>query len=240
MSKQYLSLIERDRIKNPSTAMLNKLAMEFGVTVDFLISGIEGNKDNFLNSKNSLQKSIQACREKIELKDTGNNNTPFIYKKAENLLDLFEVICSLQFNNSENYDFYTESLNKLIKFIECMMILFEGENIESGLEIIIDQTFWKIGNVMREFAVRMDQKGETVLHPGELTRVTAIVEEMLERLNKGKDVPLMTKEINLQGARLNLTYYGFLNIPEEYWDDFRKRVIFEWEMIMQKVKKKYS
>ncbi|MFZ5647368.1 MAG: helix-turn-helix domain-containing protein [Bacillota bacterium] len=238
ISKQTLSQIERGKIKNPSASILNKIATEFGVTIDYLVSGIEGNKDNFLLSKNSLFNSVKRCREKMGNNYRAGSKNAFIYKKIENLLDLFDVIYNcLQFDVRDNYDLYTVNLNKLTRFIDNIAMFLEGDKIESGLEIIVDQAFWRLGKILREFAVRMDQHGDRNLYPEELARISEIVGDALEKFQSEKDVLQKVMEIDLQGARLSLAYYGFINIPEEYWLDFKKRIILEWEIIMQKVKR---
>jgi len=230
--------MERNKIKNPSTAILNKLAIEFGVTIDYLVSGIEGNKDNFLQSKMALLESINLCREKTSGTVSTGSKGALTYKKTENLLELFDVICHcLQFDVQDNYDLYTDNLNKLTKFIDKIANLIEGESIESGLEIIVDKAFWRLGKVLRGFAVRMDEHGERNLYPEELANITGIVEDFMEKFGGGEDLLQKVLEIDLREGKLCLTYRGFVNVPEDHWNDFVKRIILEWEIIMQKVKK---
>ena|GEM_PF-3119295 len=238
ISKQALSLIERDKIKNPSTAILNKLAIEFGVTIDYLVSGIKGNKDNFLHSKMALLESISLCREKMSCIGPTGNKSALTYKKTENLLELFDVICHcLHFDVQDNYDLYTDNLNKLTRFIDKIANLIEEEIIESGLEIIVDKTFWRLGKVLRGFAVRMDEQGERNLSPEELANITVIVEDFMEKFGGGEDLLQKVLEIDLREGKFCLTYRGFVNVPEDHWNDFVKRIILEWEIIMQKMKK---
>jgi len=235
-SKQTLSLIERGRIKNPNSTILNKLAAEFGVTIDFLISGIEGNKHNFLQSKNSFLNSIKHCRELIGKCQTGNEYT-FLFKKTENLLELFDVICNcVQFQVPDNYDLYTDNLNKLAGFIDNITMFLEAEQIEAGIETIVDQAFWRLGKTMRGFAVQIDEYGGRNLQPEELAKITELIGETLEAFNSRKNVLQKIMEVDLRGAKLSVIYRGFIDVPEEYWLDFRKRIIFEWELIMQKIK----
>lgn len=236
ISKQYLSQVERNKIKNPGTAVLNKLAYEFGVTVDFLISGIEGNKDNYLASKTTLLNSINLCREKLENSLPGSKKTAFIYKKTGNLLELFDVICHcLQFDVLDNYDLYTCNLDKLSSFIGKITAFLDGETVGPDLERVIDQSFWRLGMTLREFAIQIDRQGRRNFSSKELAGIAGIIEEFMGRYRSGRRVLEKGIEIETIGGRLNLTYSGIVNVPEEYWQDLARRMVFEWEIIMRKI-----
>ena len=186
----------------------------------------------------ALLESINLCREKMSGIDSTGNKSVLIYKKTENLLELFDVICHfLHFDIQDNYDLYTDYLNKLTRFIDKIANLIEEESIESGLEIIVDKAFWRLGKALRGVAVRMDEQGERNLYPEELAIITGIAEDFMEKFGGGEDLLQKVLEIDLREGKLCLTYRGFVNVPEDHWNDFVKRIILEWEIIMQKVKK---
>jgi transcriptional regulator with XRE-family HTH domain len=241
VSKQTLSLIERGKIKNPSTAILNKLAAEFGVTIDFLISGIEGNKENFLQSKGLFSNSIKICRELVGKKNQAGSKHVFLYKKTENLLELFDLICNrLLLHVPGNYDLYTENLSKLNEFIKNIIMIFESEKIDERAVIIVDQTFWRLGKTLREMAVHIDEYGGRHLYPEELKKISELVGEVWSAFSDKKGKIEKKIEFELQGAKLIFIYQGLIDVPGEHWLEFKRRLIFEWELVMQKIENKYK
>ena len=240
VTKQSLSMIERGKIKNPSSVIINKLAADFGITVDFLLTGIVGHKEEFLDKKRLLVIVLESCRHTLNRCRSGGSPALFyLYEKAANLLDLFDVVVlCLEREVVGNYDHYTEPMQKLVSFLEFLTSLIPLLGQKKNLEKFLDKSFWDLGKVIRKIAAQIDQDGNPRnIYPEELLEIANTVISVQAAAVRQEIVALpQTVEVVLKDFHLMLTYPGLLEIPEDYLAEFKNRVIFEWELMLSRLK----
>ena len=239
VTKQSLSLIERGKIKNPSSVIINKLAADFGVTADFLLTGIVGHKEEFLDKKRLLVLVLESCRHTLNKCRLGGSPALFyLYEKAANLLDLFDVVVlCLEREVVGNYDHYTEPMQKLVAFLEFLTLLIPLLGEKKNLEKFLDKSFWDLGKVIRKIAAQIDQDGNLRnIYPEELLEIANTVISVQAAAVRQEIVDLpQTVDVVLKDFHLRLTYPGILEIPEDYLTEFKNRVIFEWELMLSRI-----
>jgi transcriptional regulator with XRE-family HTH domain len=239
-TKQSLSLIERGKIKSPSSVILSKIAADFGVTVDYLLTGIGGNKEGYLEKKKLLSNTLDDCRRAVERsKAECPTATYYLYEKASNLLDLFDVLsCCFEREVLGNYDLYSDGMEKLISFLESVAAVIPKLGRKQDLESFIDRAFWNLGKAVRQAAVQIDKDGNLRnLYPEELQEIanTAVLAVSTDEKNEPVSSS-QTFDVVVKDFQIRLTYHGLIDIPEEYLAEFKKRVIFEWELMLARLK----
>ncbi|ACV63771.1 transcriptional regulator, XRE family [Desulfofarcimen acetoxidans DSM 771] len=241
VTKQSLSLIERQKIKNPSFAVLNRLAADLGVTVDYLLTGISGNKESFIQARQSLTSILKECNKTLQ--NFREHVGPVHYQACEkiaNILELLEVVqtCLAQ-DVYEDYDRYTQTVIELTSFVELIMRIILKLDGDKDYGPIIDRFFWDLGRVFRQIAVQIDRdNGLRNLYSDELGQITSTIvnltsiAETQEFNVKQKTVELLVKDLSIR-----ISYRDIEEIPEEFMDEFKKRVFLEWEFMLARVKK---
>ena len=242
VTKQSLSLIERSKIQNPSSIILSKLADDFGVTVDYLLTGIGGYKEEFLQKRNALENELGLCRQTQQNFVVNNKATPLLYEKISNLLDLFDIVnACLRREVLGNYDKYSLEIDKLQAFLTLLSTEMrqDGRN-ESQFAKFIDEAFWQLGKTIRQVAVLIDQDGNRRnFQPWELKKIADIAESAVTAKVKGQAMQAgqQSMEMVCPDFFLKMVYSGNINIPAENLREFKQRIIFEWEMLIKRLEK---
>ncbi|MFZ5591925.1 MAG: helix-turn-helix domain-containing protein [Bacillota bacterium] len=227
-SKQVLSLLERDKIKKPSSELLHKLAAEFGVTLDFLVTGISGNKEQYLQICQELERHVQTCP---------SEPVPLL-PRINRLWELLGVLVRcLRHPVHDSYDLYIAALLRLRQCVQDIRQELTGTAAghEQRLELLLDQSFWRLGQKLRLIAAAMDAVGGRNFSPHELEQVADLLEEVLALYQQGGP-PVQRKmwEINLPGASCQVIYQGTVHVPGELWREFEQRLVFELGLLLQK------
>ncbi|MHC1760079.1 MAG: helix-turn-helix domain-containing protein [Negativicutes bacterium] len=242
VTKQSLSLIERSKIQNPSSIILNKLAADFGVTVDYLLTGIGGYKEEFLQKRHALGNELDLCRQIQENYIVNDQAIPLLYEKISNLLELFDIInACLRREVLGNYDKYSVEIDKLIVFLKVISSeMQQVERKESQFAKFIDEAFWKLGKNIRQVAVLIDQDGNRRnFQPWELKKIADIAEGTARTYAKGQDVQGEPQSLEMvcPDFYLKLVYSGNKIISDEQLHEFKKRIVFEWDILINRLGK---
>ena len=240
VTKQSLSLIERGKIHNPSSIIINKLAAEFGVTVDYLLTGIGGHKEEFLQKRIVLENELELCRAAQNTPLQNAQALPLLYEKISNLLDLFDIVGScLKREVLGNYDKYSLEMDKLIGFLRLLTTTMRSAERDESLFVkFLDEAFWKLGKTIRQVAVLIDQDGNSRnFQPWEIKKIADIATIVAKSAFREPGNPLeqQTLEITLPDFQLNLSYNGKKIIPVAYLSEFKNRVVFEWETLLSRI-----
>ena len=240
VTKQSLSLIERGKIQNPSSIIVNKLAAEFGVTVDYLLTGIGGHKEEFLQKRIVLENALEACRAAQNQHIPNSQALPLLYEKISNLLDLFDIVGScLKRDVLGNYDKYSLEIDKLIAFLRLLTTTMQSAARDEGLFVkFLDEAFWKLGKTIRQVAVLIDQDGNLRnFQPWEIKKIadsaTLVAKSAFHE--PGSPREQQTLEISLPEFQLTMSYSGKNIIPAAYLTEFKNRVVFEWQTLLSRI-----
>ncbi|MEI6285511.1 MAG: helix-turn-helix transcriptional regulator [Bacillota bacterium] len=240
VTKQSLSLIERGKIQNPSSIIINKLAAEFGVTVDYLLTGIGGYKEEFLNKRVILENELELCRDTQNSHIPNSTALPLLYEKISNLLDLFDIVCScLKREVLGNYDKYSLEMDKLIGFLRLLSSTMQSaDRVEGQFVKFLDEAFWKLGKTIRQVAVLIDQDGNLRnFQSWEIKKIadiaTMVAKSAFQESNGS--IEQQTLEIVLPNFQLNMSYSGKKIIPDAYLSEFKNRVTFEWQTMLNRL-----
>jgi len=240
VTKQSLSLIERGKIQNPSSIIVNKLAAEFGVTVDYLLTGIGGHKEEFLQKRIVLENELESCRAAQTKCIPNSQALPLLYEKISNLLDLFAIVGScLKRDVLGNYDKYSLEIDKLIGFLRSLTAAMRSTDRDEGQFVkFLDEAFWKLGKTIRQVAVLIDQDGNLRnFQPWEIKKIADIATLVAKSAIRKPDGPFeqQTLELILPDFQLNMRYCGKKIIPAGYLNEFKTRVAFEWETLLNRI-----
>ena len=240
VTKQSLSLIERGKIQNPSSIIINKLAAEFGVTVDYLLTGIGGYKEEFLHKRVILENELELCRDTQNSHIPNSTALPLLYEKISNLLDLFDIVCScLKREVLGNYDKYSLEMDKLIGFLRLLSSTMQSaDRVEGQFVKFLDEAFWKLGKTIRQVAVLIDQDGNLRnFQSWEIKKIadiaTMVAKSAFQESNGS--IEQQTLEIVLPNFQLNMSYSGKKIIPDAYLSEFKNRVTFEWQTMLNRL-----
>ena len=193
-----------------------------------------------MHKRVALGNELELCRATQNSHIPNSQALPLLYEKISNLLDLFDIVCScLKREVLGNYDKYSLEIDKLIGFLRLLTTTMQSEDRAEGQFVkFLDEVFWKLGKTIRQVAVLIDQDGNARnFQPWEIKKIadiaTVVAKSAFQEL--AGQTEQQTMEIILPNFKLNMSYSGNKVIPAAYLSEFKNRVTFEWQTLVNRL-----
>lgn len=228
VSRQGLSQIELGKIKNPSVRVLAGIALDLGVSVEYLLTGVDRRESARQDSRKRLQERWGGLREKLLRaiqEGVPHERSEALHDRLRSIERAVSTLLAWVHPDPARDDAaFAGEWGRMEGHLAALERALEGGSPEAAVDAI--GCLEGLGGMRRGKEGGREKSAPAI---EEFRSLVDRLEQACLALRFGKAWTL-----ELEGARLSFTYQGTQPILPEWLEEFQERVRWEWSLLTKR------